>query len=263
VPEENPDFDLTEALQHLGSPGLLEFVRSSEPAIAEQTFFEENRPRLAGSGPLQPRFNDFANRMWELGWAKLLAEFAQRLAKQDLHLVGTMRPEAKTETEVIPGQWASEMIFYVTKNVVSVAGKRYVAVRARSGLAPDQLPAKPALSNRDKDGRIVLTSGEAAELADDTLLMLLEEHGRRVVENGAYPLVQPSRVSFGPILARRMEWRAGNNQLATTLSAECVALVDWLETKIKHHQTPTARGIEDPLRDLYRRLKAGSTPGIA
>jgi hypothetical protein len=235
-----------------------EFRRGIE--IELDTSFPRSEPFAAG---LRDLWNDQEQRLHsdiDRAAEALVNDLRSRLERRELFLHGYRLIDEECPTRFqLPGHRAIDFVFVIGRGSVTIGDERYTGVLVSreilAPLAPKAAPSPPQQS--------VVALGDVATMADDVLMELLEEHGRRVVSNLEHPLIQPSKVSFGPILARRMEWRAKNGQLASTFAAECVALVEWLATKIVHHQIPTARGIHDPLRDLYRELKAESTTRIA
>jgi hypothetical protein len=65
-----------------------------------------------------------------------------------------------------------------------------------------------------------------------------------------------TKVSFMPIILRKMRARAEAGAMFDTLSAEAAELERWIQDKAPSHQTPTAGAIENALRIEYKRLKA-------
>lgn len=279
-PERRPFFRLFEALQNFCDPVLVNTLRQAELRMSEDQHRYANRPLLSDMATIRKAtrrdWRDVPDGMagYFEAWDRLIENFKGLIELEKLELEGVqIAPTATTERASIPGAWAAMMTFDFRENTISTGNQRYASIRVwraggqtrpavDSSAAPAALALPPGLT-RDQEGRIRLTTEAVALLSDDTILALLEEHGRRVVAEAAYPLIQPSKVSFGAILARRMEWRAKNDQLALTFTAESVALIDWLGTKIEHHHIPTPKGLGVPLRDLYRKLSAGSKRGIA
>jgi hypothetical protein len=66
----------------------------------------------------------------------------------------------------------------------------------------------------------------------------------------------PVKVSFIPILRRKLQRRFELGENAPTLGAEAAALESWIKGKVDGHQTPTAGHIENELREDHRRLRA-------
>jgi len=95
------------------------------------------------------------------------------------------------------------------------------------------------------------------ELSDEDVLFLLEEHARRVTESKSYPVLDPgiTKVTFMPLILRKMQARAAAGELLSTLAAEAAMLENWIQEKAPSYQTPTAGTIENSLRQEYRRLK--------
>ena len=99
-------------------------------------------------------------------------------------------------------------------------------------------------------------------LSDEMVLALLEEHARRVVESPDAELFPPGKISFMPLILRKMEARAAAGELLPELAGEAAWLAAWIKGKAPSHQTPTASTIENSLRSRYRPLKPRSKPTI-
>ncbi len=264
--EAAEDLALVDAVLHWTDPRLLAAVKDAERRyiphhlnefyrmtggfrfrILSDTEVKEPSPEGWMSGPSYD---------WLIAaWSSLESDFRQRISNE-IYLSGVqVAPSPEMARTQIPQAWASDATFTVGRGVIEVAGRRYVSVKA-SRSAPDlaeTVERALAISNSLPP----ITEANVRALSDEEVLLLLEDHGKRVVEN-ASPLIQPSRVSFGPILLQRLRWRAEKGELCETLAAECAELTAWLKTKIVHHQIPTAKAAEEPLREAYRRLKAGS-----
>jgi hypothetical protein len=265
--EAAEDLTLIDAVLRWTNPQLLEAVKGAERLYIAHHLNEFYRQMggfrfriLSDAQVMKPSRDGWMggpSYEWLIAaWNDLESDFRRRLST-DIYLYGVqIAPSPETAQKPIPQAWASDAKFDLGRSAVEVVGRRYASVRA-SRKAPDLTEAAaPVQAVSTSLPPITETSVRA--LMDDEVLLLLEEHGRRVVETDAGPFIQPSRVSFGPILLRRMHWRAENDQLCETLTAECTELIRWLKTKIEHHQIPTAKAAEEPLREAYRRLKAGS-----
>ena len=189
-------------------------------------------------------------------WNDLERGFRKRLITS-IYLAGVqIKRVPQLEKRAIPQAWASAGEIDNSRGTVSMGDIKFAAVTAtRNVLKVTEVDVSAAVASNIMPP---ITEANVRALSDEEVLRLLEDHGRRVVEKDAGPLIQPSRVSFGPILLRRMRWRAESGELCGTLAAECAQLTEWLKTKISHHQIPTAKAAEEPLREAYRLLKAGS-----
>jgi hypothetical protein len=154
------------------------------------------------------------------------------------------------ERVLLPGHLATDFVFDFDKNVVEHGDHRYLAV-----LVSQRPLAQPAA--RGRTGAMP-TVAPISDMSDKDLFELLEEHARRVVEEDAEPLISPSRISYAPILRRKMRFRAGRGELHATLAAEARYLAGWIGEKVPSHQTPTAPSLENALRTTYNELKAQS-----
>jgi hypothetical protein len=147
-------------------------------------------------------------------------------------------------------------MFDLRANAVRRDSRTYLAVRA----AKDPPPGSPGQRNEIQPAASEppgpITPQTAAALTDDEVFALLDEYARRVAEDEDSSLKLPVKVSFIPILRRRLRWRFENGENAPTLAADAAALEEWIKTKVDGHQTPSARHIENELRGDHRRLKA-------
>jgi hypothetical protein len=201
-------------------------------------------------------------RHFEEAERKLLDDFRRRIERGEVALRGFQtRPAPLTTTTLIPGCWATDFVFDLKVDAIDFHDQRYVGVRAFDGAAQDTSSdgsgvgaAAAGPFQLDRLGRYVIEPQHVASLSDETVLTLLEDHARRVVEEEAGPLLLPSKISFAPILLRQMRWRAGRGEGVRPLQAECVALVAWLRSKVPSHQTPTPKSMTDAMRSEYRRL---------
>jgi hypothetical protein len=269
-----PHFSLLGAIRNYCDPALITDLMLAERRLTESQHSGTGQPLLSAIANLrQPRRDEWMSSgaripEFDRAWDRLIANFRELVERGSMELDGVqLKPVVTTERMEIPGDWAAMMRFDFKANAISTYEARYGSIRvyrkrpARAvnpALQPLVFPPAPSA-----EGPVALEPADVGSLSDEAIIRLLEEHGQRVVGGSDFPLIQPSKVSFGPILCRRMEWRAERGQLASSLAGECEELVRWLGTVIVHHQIPTARGAEAPLRDLYRRLKAGSTPVIA
>ena len=114
---------------------------------------------------------------------------------------------------------------------------------------PASASATPTVS-----GCSPLRPEDVPALSDDTILALLEEHARRVVEGPDAKFVAPGKVSVMPLVKRKMEYRAGKGELLPDLAGEAAWLEAWIKESAPSHHTPTAGAIENSLRAVYRGL---------
>ncbi len=185
-----------------------------------------------------------------------------RLVRGEFHLVGVRTaPDRTAAPRAIPGVWAADMRFDFAKDVVSIEQARYVAVRAVRGPGPgpeDEMQAdRTARAPEPPSATPPLTPESVRGLTDEEVIVLLEEHARRVVEDESMRVLDPgiTKVSFMPLILRKMRSRAETGQMLDTLVAEAAELERWIQGKAPSHQTPTATTIENALRNEYRRLK--------
>jgi hypothetical protein len=195
-------------------------------------------------------------------WDAVEDDFRARLVRGEFHLKGVMtQPRREQVASVIPGVWAADLRFEFQRNVVEVDAARYVAITASYGLASADIPpasiAEPANAvGQAAEAPREVTAENVGELSDEEVLVLLDEYARRVAEVEKSNLKLPVKVSFIPILRRKLQRRFELGENAPTLGAEAAALESWIKGKVDGHQTPTAGHIENELREDHRRLRA-------
>ena len=178
-----------------------------------------------------------------------------------------MAPTPETNRKPIPQAWASDAKIDVPRGVVDVVGHRYVSVRAtRAPLPVDPSPEMLAAALDKHEARPAqrqpITAENVTELSDDEVLLLLEEHGERVVRSPDAKLIAPGKISLMPIVRRKMIARADAGDIMTTKGAECRYLARWIAEKVRHFATPTEGTISKMLGKDYEVEKARSNAEI-
>lgn len=235
--------------------------------IEAQAFFSEaelrhmSRVALGGAPVLaqtrQSRSHDqeqYARRALDDAWDILIEDFQRRIQTNLIYLTGVeTRPTRQEARRVIPNVWAADFDFDFFKDAVTVALKyRFVAVTASTNVP--QLPATPQVATPAK---VSITPEAIAKLTDEQVLALLEAHADWVTKNDG-PFIAPTKVSFGPIIRRKMEYRAASGELEPTLIDEMKWLAAWIATKVNGYHTPTPKPLANALRNAYRVCKAQS-----
>lgn len=255
---------LKEALLRWTDPTLIEKVRVHEAGFTAHAMTAvKHLPRFCTDEELATPSND----SWMSGrpnFKLLLAaheqlerDFRDRVVRGEFHLRGVLtRPALTTGLRNIPGAWISEGHLDFIANCFSIADQRFVAVVASRDYRED-LAAELSANHQSPlptDGRTVppITDANIRSLSDDEVLLLLEDHARRVVESPDARLIAPGRISLMPILRRKMRHRHEHNESRETLAAEAQALADWIATKVPSHQVPTPDSIKNGLRSYYR-----------
>ena len=187
-------------------------------------------------------------------WNFLVLDFRKRIEKGEIHLSGVQtRPDRRETRGVIQGVWATDFVFDFQNDVITILGQsRYIAVLASEhSVVPSGSPEPrvPTLAQ--------VTPELVATLDDETILGLLEEHARRVVENDAH-MIFPGKISVVPIIRRKMRYRADNQQLEPRLTDEMAWLAKWIAERIPSFQTPTPKSLANVLRGDYAACKAQS-----
>lgn len=181
---------LAEALVRWCAPELVAAVRNAECEHTahdlESTDFFTLANQSAWRQPLE--------REWMLGppnfsrlfaaWDRLLDDFRRRIEQAEIYLEGALStPDGATQAQAIPNAWAAELKFDFRRNTVSRGDQRYLAItvsKTPSSWAPvEQQTEEFARRLPPLDDRTV------RELTDEEILLLLEEHARRVVEGGS------------------------------------------------------------------------------
>ena len=259
--DEAEHLALFEAMVQWCDPAIVERIRVEERNNIPFHLHQFPAPKLLPEAEwLQPKSG-----AWSTGgelallfaaWRDLERDFLRRVERGELYLEGVLSiDDANAQPEAIPNFWAAELTIDTIRNAVTRGERRYLAVtvsRRPSPWAPLEGRTEPVAAPRT-----AITSASVRELSDDEVLLLLEDHARRVVEDNA-DLIAPAKISLMPIIRRRMEYRAANGGLASSLAAECRVLADWIGDKVRSHQTPTANSIENSLRKDYAALKARS-----
>ena len=264
---ETQVLSLKEALQRWSDPTLVEAVLVEESRLAPSEMAEFPRGWLSPLSDLGRRPDpDWVLARPNYGgliaaWRALEHDMCRRMAAAEFYLSGIQtKPLMTTEQRPIPGVWAAECEFDFMKDTITVGELRFVAVQA-SRMPPTRGPgvtnaSGPAVIRPD------ITAESVRELADEEVFKLLEDYARRVVEDRSSKLSMPVKVSFMPIIRRKLRHRFETDAARETLGAEAHALAEWIKTKVPSHQTPTAASIENELRVDYRDLKAQSKATI-
>jgi hypothetical protein len=230
-------------------------VCQTEEIFSINDLREMDRPHLGGARDLRSKCyidqDEWIHAARELkhAWTFLIEDFQSRIQNGEIFLTGVqIYPDPQELRRPIPGCWASEFAFDFFKHMVNIGSRfRYVAVRGST------VPPAPCVPSPD----VEVTPEMVRGLSDDTILELLEEHAKRVVENDA-KLIAPGKISLIPILRRKMLRRAATKDLEPTLAAEMNSLAAWISSKIKSHPVPTTKSLENALRRDYRACKTQS-----
>ena len=194
-------------------------------------------------------------------WRELEQDLRQRIEQGRIHIRGVqLAPERQTEAEVIPKSWSADFQFDFVKGTIKTGKFSFAAIECSQepwATAAATVPATPSTMRETRKLRVE----DFAELDDETVLKLLEEHAQRVVKNDTR-LIAPGKVTLLPIIRRKMRWRAEQNALLPTLIAESEWLETWMIERVGSFQLPTAPTIAKVLAKEYERIKPRSTPAI-
>ena len=194
-------------------------------------------------------------------WKALDRDIRQRIERGEFHLSGVrVAPIRDTTRSIIESIWAADFEFDFHLGRIKIEETTYVAIVANRGRSPEPVNTfrGPPSSTLPGQARQQITPETVRALSDDEVLVLLEEHARRVVENAHYKALDPgiTNVTFMPLILRKMRARAAAGELHDTVRSEAAALEEWIQLKVPSHQVPTAGAIENSLRNEYRSLKA-------
>jgi len=260
---------LFEALKTHCSPSLMADLRREELQLTRYQHQQRGQPLLSDVSELrQPNdgdwmdgqrdFSDFYN-----AWDRVLENFQGIIEQGAVELDGVqILPVATTDRVDLPGAWAAMMRFDLRANTIGTHHAKYASIRvhrprpAKADVPPGVCSAR---MSTDASGKVWLKPTDVGSLSDDTILSLLEEHARRVVGTPDAKLISPGKVSFLPIILRKMTHRAELGELLPRLVDEGEYLAQWIASKIDHHHLPSAGTITKTLGKNYAVLKARST----
>ncbi len=285
--------NLREAILTWCDPILVADIKNAERRLTYEDHAEMSLALLAERETLKKpdRFDRTSSGDYAAlrgAWDYLVRDLRDRIERRALFVEAVrLAPERGTAVEQINNHWAADMTFDVMRNTLSLGRDRFGSVRisatpipVRSDSAPTQAsshiasqygPAESATACKagsyppfslTADGHYVVAPEDVAQLSDDTLLALLEEHARRVVGTPDARLISPGKVSFLPIILRKMMHRAERGELLPKLVDEGEYLAQWIASKVQHHHLPSAGTITKTLSKNYAVLKAQSTAAI-
>ena len=276
--EAAEDPELADAVLRWTDPRLLDAVKAAERLYIPHQLNEFYRMtdgfcfRLLSDAEVgEPGRDSWMGRTsheWLVAaWNALKSDFCRRLST-NIYLFGVqMAPTLETERRPIPQAWASDAKFDIPRGTIEVVGRRYVSVRASRIPPPvdmSQETAAAALVGREAGParRQPITQDTIVALSDDEILLLLEEHAKRVINSPDAKLVEPGKISLIPIVRRKMVDRATRGELLPSLAAEALFLARWIAGKVEHFSTPSEGTISKVLGKDYLIEKARSKAAI-
>ena len=192
----------------------------------------------------------------DAAWRGALLDLRSRVERGELRVSGVQTlPALQVNRAIIPGQWAMDYRIDPLTSVIVLNDRRYVNVLLEVGdpaAKPADQPA-PALQ---------LDLNRIPELDADTVLALLEEHARRVINGPDAKLIAPGKVSLLPLVAGMLRHRAARGELLPTVTDEADYLASWIKSKAAHYQVPTSSTIAKVLGREYAALKPRSNAAI-
>lgn len=258
--EGTESLSLLEALRTWCDDDLVQKIVAEEARLTPNELITFHLPKLSPETswrqPSRDEWMGSSNTSFlHAAWDSLFADFRRRIERREVHLAGfASNDDPATMIEALPSFWASEFIFDLVGNAITRRDRRYVAVEV--SLRPRVTTTKPQPASDAAPKTLPVISEIVGTLSDDDLFLLLDEYARRVTVEEGSSLKLPVKVSFIPILRRKLSHRFEIGENAATLDAEGDALETWIKSKVDGHQTPTAAHIKNELRDDHRRLKA-------
>ena len=247
----------------------IEDVADCEQYFTSQQLAEFGYPHLEGTSnrgnPTPASAYDRGRFRLQLttAWDQLLLDFVKRLEQGQFKLTGVQTtPTLEEQRRDIPSQWAIEFQIDALRDVIRHRKSKYVVVRAESANdqpAVDQ-PVVVAPAEPTKGRLPTITAENIRALTDDEVLVLLEDHARRVIEGPDGMLLPPGKTPLLPLARGKMRHRADHGELLPTLSAEAAWLHNWVTTKVTLIAVPSASTIGKVLGKEYSLLKARSKP---
>ena len=271
---DNDKLFLRGALELWCEPAIVERVKSAERDLTEDDFLGRTPPlnrieRIQLTPPSERRPPNTARRVVEglrfrqldAAWDDLRRDLRDRITKQKIHLQGVqVAPERRVEPELIPSGWAADFVFDFARGAINVAKYRYTAVVCSLSSWIAAQPPAASISSTAAELK-TLRPEDVPDLDNDTLLLLLNEHLRRVIGGGT-KLIAPGKVSLVPLILGKMKARAANGELEATQAAESRWLHAWLKEAVPNWQTPGAATIAQKIKAEHKKLKATFTPNI-
>ena len=258
---------IREAVLRFCSGSKIEEVKKYEAYFTSAELEKFGYPDLSGTQrPDEPKHFDSRQmenrRRLNEAWDRVFLDFRARLERGEMVITGVkMHPRPATEHVVIPGQWATDFAFDALKSTVTLWSVRYlnVLVGEKGWFASDTaLGPEPVVADFISDRLPPITSENLRDLTDDEVLLLLEEHARRVAEGPDAKLIAPGKISLMPIIHRRLRYRASLDQLEPKVTWEAAVLEAWIASRVQSHQTPTKDSIANSISKSYAALKAQS-----
>lgn len=262
-------------------PAAINAVRAAERRLTAHQMGHAMRPRISPLEELRPsQDGDWMAGGPDYGplieaWNVMKNDFRRCIESELLFLEGVhLSSVRRSEPEEIPSAWAAEMEFDFERNALSISGSKYAAVKVfttprpvDAALHKEPMPAPSQALGAprfpvDAQGRFILAAHDVGKLADDTVIALLEEHARRVVEEHGAPLLPPGKISLLPLVLRKLEHRGEVGELMPKVSAEATWLEGWIAEAAPSHSTPSQSTIESAIRVRYAQLKARSNGRI-
>lgn len=247
---------------------LVEAIRHEEQALDPDTIsrfwgysLESLRTEIRSPVTMRPmQFDGNAIIPLRGAWDSLIGAFKFAVQHGDLVLTGvSTRLNHRPRTVIAPSDAAVLNIDPPSGSIsIGLSGERFLAVHVmRNGVCDANTGEEDAVAKRPIPPSPV-TAETVSELTDDEIIVLLNEHIRRVVESRTPKMMARIKDVLQPIIEHRLDFRGKNGLLAETLNAEARELQSWIGVVANWHRVPGPTTIENNIRDRYRQLKAQS-----
>ena len=254
---------LLNALVQWCNPALVDAVRIAERGYTMHDLVTYPQPKLTPPDEWrQPSGQDwmvqtiFTGLNW--AWRALHADFRQQVEDCALFMEGVEVTDTyDQESQILSGTFAAEYVFDFELNTVRLGKKRYVAITVSR-----KAPLWSTVEARVQQPRDLLRPLDIAALTDDEVLLLLEEHAKRVISGPDAKLIAPGKISLIPIVRGMMRYRAEAGQMLDRQMQEAQWLAGWIRSKVTSHQVPTASTISKVLGKEYALLRTRYSAAI-
>ncbi|MCU1546226.1 MAG: hypothetical protein JWP30_1326 [Homoserinimonas sp.] len=266
---ETPSLKIVAAAQRWCAPHLIEAIKREEKLFTAPDLVGINLPVLSDAMDLMTNQHGWTagGRNYEPlmeAWSALQRDLKIHIEDGVCHVEGIRSGDVgDSHPTALSGLLASDMHFDFLGNTLSLRGQRYIAVRISSvpsTWAPVEL-GRPQGGPPQPTAPVVPT-GDVRLLPYETLLDLLEEQARRVVETDGAMLFPPGRLSLVSLARGKLRQRALKGELAPTLRAEAAYLAEWVRGRVTLLQVPTPAVLAKMLGPEYAAAKARSNGAI-
>ena len=251
----NETFRLLDAAIRWCDPVFVEAIRRAESRLTAHDMALSGFPLLSPTSALmQP-----SPQAWMGGgtsyvaisaaWSNLERDFRKHLEQSALFLAAVpVTAELKSQHVPIDSVWAAELKFDWNANTLFFQKQKYVSIKVSRQPFAEVLNTDAMPRQLNPEGVHLLT--------DDVILALLEEHAKRVIASKDPHFIALSKVSYMPLIVRKVAARHAAGEMLDTVIGEAKALEQWIRQAAPSYQTPKAASIKNHISSEYRRLTA-------